>query len=144
MVQVHEKGRKMQSFRILTVFVAALLGAGLSSAQTSVLVSQGQILAFAGLDGTPAGDLAPGLTMGERFGGGSGPNPGVIDDSGRVLFRAQLVDNAGVQFPSAQAYLSRAYYLGDSRGNLTLVLRGGDPELTGTIPGASLRAAGAF
>ena len=63
----------MQSLRILTVFVAVLLGAGLSSAQ-SLLASQGQTIAFSGLDNTPTGDVAPGLLLGERFGGGSGPN----------------------------------------------------------------------
>ena len=65
----------------------------------------------------------------------------MIDDSGRVLFRAQLVDSAGVQFPAAQGYLSRGYFLGDSRGNLVKVLRGGDPEPSGTIPGATLQTA---
>ena len=107
----------MQSFRILTVFVAVLLGAGLSSAQQSLLVAQGQVLAFAGADTTPAGDVAPGLMLGERFGGASGPSAGAMDDAGRVLFRAQLVDSAGLAFPTAQSYTDRAYFLGDSRGN---------------------------
>jgi hypothetical protein len=130
----------MQSFRIATVFVAVLLSAGLTSAQ-SLIVSQGQTIAFSGLDGTPDGDVAPGLSMGERFGGPNGPNPAAIDDSGRVLFRAQLVDSAGVAYPSALQHLSRGYFLGDSRGNLVKVLRGGDPEPSGTIPGATITTA---
>ena len=56
-----------------------------------------------------------------------------------MLFRAQLVNSAGVAYPSAQQYLSRGYFLGDSRGNLVKVLRGGDPEPSGTIPGATLQ-----
>jgi hypothetical protein len=129
----------MQSFRITTVLVAVLLGTGLSFAQTSLLASQGQTIAFSGADTTITGDLAPGLLLGERFGGNSGPNSGVIDDAGRVLFRAQIVDAAGVQFTGTQAYLSRGYFLGDSRGNLVKVLRGGDPEPSGTIPGATIQ-----
>jgi hypothetical protein len=131
----------MQSLRIASVLVAAMLGTGLLSAQQSLIVSQGQIIAFSGLDGTTDGDLAPGLLLGERFGGGPGPNPGAIDDSGRVLFRAQLVTSAGAGYPSAQSYLSRGYFLGDSRGNLVKVFRGGDPEPSGTIPGATLQTA---
>jgi hypothetical protein len=129
----------MQSLRIATVLVAATLGSGLLSAQQSLIVSQGQTIAFCGFEGTTDGDLAPGLSMGERFGGNSGPNPGAIDDSGRVLFRAQLVNSAGIGYSGTQGYLSRAYYLGDSRGNLALVLRGGDPEPSGTIPAATLQ-----
>jgi hypothetical protein len=129
----------MQSLRIATVLAAVTLATGLLSAQQSLLVSQGQTIAFSGADGTPAGDVAPGLSMGERFGGSSGPNSGVIDDAGRVLFRAQLVSSAGMGFPSSQGYLSRGYFLGDSRGNLVKVLRGGDPEPSGTIPGATLQ-----
>ena len=127
-----------QSFHISAVFVAVLLGTGLASAQ-SLIVSQGQVIAFSGQDATPTGDVAPGLSMGERFGGGSGPNSGAVDSSGRVLFRAQIVDSAGMQMPSGQDYLSRGYFLGDSRGNLVKVLRGGDPEPSGTIPGATLQ-----
>jgi hypothetical protein len=127
-----------QSFYVSVVFVAALLGAGLAPAQ-SLLVSQGQVIAYSGAAGTPDGDVAPGLSMGERFGGSSGPNSGVIDDSGRVLFRAQLVDSAGMPMPTGQDYLSRGYFLGDSRGNLVKVLRGGEPEPSGTIPGATLQ-----
>jgi hypothetical protein len=128
----------MQSFRILSVFVAVLLGAGLSSAQ-SLLVSQGQVIAFTGQDNTPTGDVAPGLLSGERFGGSSGPNSGVIDDSGRVFFRAQIADAAGVSIPG---HLGRGYWMGDSRGNLAKVLRGGDPEPSGTILGATIQTGG--
>ena len=66
----------------------------------------------------------------------------MIDDSGRVLFRAQIVDAAGVQFTGTQGYLSRGYFLGDSRGNLVKVLRGGDPEPSGSIPGATITTGG--
>ena len=131
----------MQSLRIATVLVGVILGTGLASAQQSLLVSQGQTIAFSGVDGTTDGDLAPGLVLGERFGGGPGPNSGAIDDAGRVLFRAQLVTSTGAGYPSAQGCLSRGYFLGDSRGNLVKVLRGGDPEPSGSIPGATLQTA---
>src|SRR5436190_10106406 len=78
------QGQPMQSSRISVMLVAAVLGAGLVSAQQSLLVSQGQVISFSAVAGTPDGDLAPGLSMGERFGGYFGPNSGPIDDAGRV------------------------------------------------------------
>ena len=36
------------------------------------------------------------------------------------------------------AYLQRAYFYGDSKGTLVSILRGGDPEPSGTIPNAIL------
>src|SRR5262245_20647009 len=128
----------MQFFKFSGVFVAVLLAGGLVSAQ-SLLVSQGQVIAFSGASGTTVGDPVPGLSMGELFGGSSGPSSGDIDDAGRVLFRAQIVDSAGLPPPTGSDYLSRGYFLGDSRGNLVKMLRGGDPEPSGTIPGATLQ-----
>jgi len=129
----------MKSLRISTAIIAVLLSAGLAPAQ-SLIASQGQTISFHGADNTPTGDVAPGLPNGERFGGNSGPNAGVIDDSGRVFFRGQIVDASGAQFTGSLAHLSRGYFLGDNRGNLSLVLRGGDPEPSGAINGTTLQS----
>lgn len=128
----------MRSFSVLALLAAVLTGPGLPG-QQSLLVSQGQVLSFSGANGTPTGDPVPGLSNGELFGGTSGSDNAVIDDNGNIFFRAQIVDSAGVAYPTAQAALGRGYFWGDSRGNLVKVLRGGDPEPSGTIPAAILQ-----
>jgi hypothetical protein len=130
----------MRSYPVILALAAIVLGGGILAAQQSLVQFQGQVLLYSGANNTTNGDLAPGLPGGERFGGNSGPDNGVIADDGSVLFRAQVVDSLGVAYPTAQAYLGRAYYYGDSRGNLVKVLRGGDPEPSGTIPGATLQS----
>jgi hypothetical protein len=126
--------QNMQASRIVVVLVALGLG-GVPAIAQSLLVTQGQVIAYSGPDGTVEGDLAPGLTMGERFGGGSGPTAAAIDDAGNMLWRAQLVNSMGVGYSGIQAHLGRGLWVGDARGSLVKVVRGGDPEPSGTLTG---------
>jgi hypothetical protein len=116
------------------ILVASICASGLF-AQQSLIPFQGQVVAYApnAIDsGLGLGDLAPGCG-GDRFSGLGLLNP-VIDGSGRILFRGRLVSNTGATLtPTA---LQFAYFQGDSRGNLIKILRGGDPEPSGTIPNA--------
>jgi hypothetical protein len=115
--------------------LVALLGCGLVNAQQSLVQSQGQVIFFSGSStGTVDGDLAPNCG-GDRFGGGA-QNLAVIGEDGKAFFQAQLVSNTGTVL--APANIQRAYFYGDSRGNLVKILRGGDPEPSGTIPNAIL------
>ena len=124
----------MRSFSIVLSLVA-VLGCGLVNAQQSLVQSQGQVIFFSGAStGTVDGDLAPGCG-GDRFGGGA-QNSAVIGEDGKAFFQAQLVSNTGTVL--APANIQRAYFYGDSRGNLVKILRGGDPEPSGQIPGAIL------
>ena len=116
-----------------------LLGSGLVTAQQSLLKSQGRVLAFGGANNTAEGDLVPGYTFGEHFGGPNGFDAPVIAEDGRVFFRGQIVDASGVAYPTAQLYFSRAYFQGDSRANLAPVLRGGDADPSNAIPLATLQ-----
>ncbi|MBM3990757.1 MAG: hypothetical protein FJ298_07080 [Planctomycetes bacterium] len=77
------------------------------------------------------GDVAPGLG-GEVFGGTGTFDSGVIADDGRIFFRGRLTGGTTV------ATNERAYYIGTNRSSLSLVLRSGAPEPTGTVPGATM------
>ena len=128
----------MRSF-LCSVALATTLVAPFAGAQQSLVQSQGQILYLSGPSNSLTdGDVAPGLMTGERFGGG-GQDNAVVDGNGNAFFRARLVSNAGTVL--APVYLQYAYYYGSSRNNLQLVLRGGDPEPSGTVPNAILSTA---
>lgn len=121
--------------RSWSCFVMVLL-AGIASAQQSLVQAQGQVLYFSGSStGSGDGDVAPGMAAAEKF-GGSSQDSAVVDDDGRAFFRARLVSNTGTTL--SPAYLQYAYFYGDSKGNLVKVLRGGDPDPSGTIPNAIL------
>lgn len=125
---------------LCTVALAATLNTPFAAAQQSLVQSQGQILYFSGPIQSPIdGDVAPGSPFFlERF-GGSYQFDAVVDGSGNAFFLARLVSNAGgVLTPT---YLQSAYYYGSNRDNLTLLMRGGDPEPSGTIPNAVLSTA---
>lgn len=111
--------------RAAILAAAALLG-GLASAQ-SLITTSANIIAT-------NGDLAPGLG-GETFNGSSTFDTGSVTDSGSVFFRGRLVGGTTV------TTTERAYYYGSTRAGLQLVLRAGDPEPTGTVPGATLNTA---
>lgn len=61
----------------------------------------------------------------------------VLDESGKVLFRARFVDSNG----STNAFNDRAYFYGSTRANLKMVIRGGD-QAPGLPAGFQLRTAG--
>jgi hypothetical protein len=94
----------------------------------SVLVQQGEVIAA-------TGDVVPGLVLGETFGNSSTFDTGVIDDSGKVLFRGRFIGG------SVTSLSDRALFYGSNRANLQLVVRAGDPEPSGTVPGATLNSA---
>jgi hypothetical protein len=120
---------------LMLVLVAALVPTTVLAQQT-LIQAQGQVIYFSGSStGLTDGDLAPGVSLGERFGGG-GQDNAVIADDGNMLFRAQMVSNTGTTL--TPAYLQRAYFYGDTKANLSLLMRGGDPEPSGTIPAAIL------
>ena len=85
----------MRSISCVFAFIVAAVGTTSLVAQQTLIQSQGQVIYYSGssLDLT-GGDLAPGMPAGERFGGG-GQDPAIIDENGNVLFRAQMVSNAG-------------------------------------------------
>ena len=113
--------------------IAPALAAGLASAflaptggaQSSLLTFHGQVIAT-------TGDAVPGLTNGEIFGGSSTFGSAVISDDGKALFRGRFTG------PTVTSIDDRAYFWGDSRSGLELIIRGGDAEPSGTIPGATL------
>jgi hypothetical protein len=111
--------------RAAILAAAAALG-GFASAQ-SLISTSANIIAT-------NGDLAPGLG-GETFNGSSTFDTGSVTDNGTVFFRGRLVGGTTV------TTTERAYFYGSTRANLQLVLRSGDPEPTGTIPGATLNSA---
>lgn len=109
--------------------VLPLIGIGATSALGQSL------LPFNGRSIVSTGDAVPGLLLGEVFGGTSTFDNAVITDDGRIFFRGRFT--GGVTTPLND----RALFFGDSLGNLSIVLRSGDPEPTGTIPGATLNTA---
>jgi hypothetical protein len=126
----------MRSSSLAFAFIVAAVGTTSLVAQQTLIQSQGQVIYFSGSStGLTDGDLAPGMPAGERFGGG-GQDAAMIDENGKVLFRAQMLSNAGTAL--SPAYLQRAYFYGDSKSSLASILRGGDPEPSGTIPNAIL------
>lgn len=121
---------------VCTIALAAALTAPFAAAQQNLVQAQGQILYLSGpSNGLMDGDLAPGLLGGVRFGGG-GQDNAVVDGNGNAFFRARLLSNTGMTL--APVYLQYAYYYGSDRNNLSLVLRGGDPEPSGTVLNAIL------
>jgi hypothetical protein len=126
--------------RSSSVFFVALLSlcAAVAPAQ-SLLVSQGQVISFSGANNTTTGDLVP-SAAGEVFGGTAGYDSAVMSDDGHCLFRAQILQSTGAPYVSPNLYLSRGLYYGDSRGNVIKILRGGDPEPSGTIAGATVQS----
>jgi len=116
---------------------ALLVLAGLAgSAQAQGLVTtKGTIVAYVG-DAVPDANGTP--ISGLTFGGSSAlaDNP-VLDESGRILFRARLIDNPLTLTPINE----RAYFYGSSRSDLRLVVQGGD-QAPGMAPGVLLRTAG--
>ena len=115
------------ALRRLSIAVAAAALCPAAALAQSLVVTHGSVIAT-------NGDVAPGLA-GEVFNGSSTFDSGVLADDGRVFFRGRLTGGATV--PTNE----RAYFLGSSRSNLALVLRAGDAEPTGTVPGATMNTA---
>jgi hypothetical protein len=126
------------AFLVVVLAATALVSASLE-AQQSLLVSQGRVIAFCGANGTVDGDLVPGLSAGELFGGPNGFDSPMIGEDGSVFFRGQIVDAFGGTFPTGQVAYSRGYFQGASRAGLVKVLRGGDLDPSNSIPGATLQ-----
>jgi hypothetical protein len=76
------------------------------------------------------GDPVPGAPLGQTFGGASTFDTGVLADDGSIFFRGRIL---GGTVPT-----ERALFYGSTRAGLQMVVRGGDPEPSGTIPGATL------
>ena len=76
------------------------------------------------------GDAVPGAPVGQTFGGTSVLDTGVLADDGSIFFRGRIL---GGTIPT-----ERALFYGSTRAGLQMVVRGGDPEPSGTIPGATL------
>lgn len=125
--------------RLSSKFLPALFAVCALAPAQSLLVSQGQIISFSGANNTLTGDLVPSAS-GEVFGGTSGFDNAVMSDDGKCLFRAQILQSSGAPYVSPNLYLSRGLYFGDSRGNVVKVVRGGDPEPSGTIPNATVQS----
>jgi hypothetical protein len=130
----------MRSVTCIAILLAAAFAAGAVIGQQSLIQSQGQVLVYSGQSGMATGDPVPGSGAGELF-GGAGLDSAVIDDAGNALFRASIVDSLGAAYVSPQAGLGKGYFYGNSRTGLVKVLRGHDPELSGTIPNAILSTA---
>jgi hypothetical protein len=117
-----------------TLAVAAGIAALAAGAEAQGLLStQGVLVAT---DGDPAPDSAGLPIPGVTFGGAGALGDGcVLDESGRVLFRARLT--GGTQTATTE----RAYFYGASRADLRLVVRGGD-QAPGMPAGIVLGTAG--
>jgi len=76
------------------------------------------------------GDPVPGGAGGEAFGGSSTFDAGALADNGKIFFRGRIL---GGTTPT-----ERAYFWGDTRAGLQMVIRAGDPEPSGTLPGVTL------
>ena len=120
--------KHMQSIQRRAAAILAVAGglSGLASAQ-SLAVTNGVVLAT-------DTDLAPGCG-GATFGGSFFTDAMSTGLGGNVLFRGRLT-GAGVA-----PIKERAYFYGSTRAGLTLVMRGNDPEPSGTIPFATLNSA---
>ncbi len=115
----------MHSPRIAAI---ALLAFAVSSATAqSLLVAKGQVVAS-------DGDLVPSIP-GATLTASSAVETPSLDLNGNMLFRARMAVNAGLGISTAN---DRLLYYGRTANDLVVVARGGDPEPTGTIPGAIL------
>ncbi len=108
-----------------SIVAVATLFVGSAAVAQGLLPFQQQVIAT-------NGDLVPGTSMGEVFGGSSTFDLIAVDDDGNGLFRGRFTGG------TASATTDRAYFYGSSRSNLVMVIRSGDPEPTGSIPGATL------
>jgi len=116
-----------QTQRIALAAAASLIGGAFAHAQSLISSPATTIVASSGV----GGDAVPGLP-GVSFGGSGDFDGPVIDDAGRMWFRARLV-GTGV----TTNVNDRAYFVGTSRFDLTMVLRGQDaaPGLPGLTLG---------
>ncbi len=105
------------------LFAAAWLATGAGAFGQSLFSTSANIIAT-------NGDAIPGGAVGETFGGSSTFDTGVLADDGKIFFRGRIL---GSTVPT-----ERAYFWGDSRTGLQMVVRGGDPEPSGTLPGVTL------
>jgi hypothetical protein len=106
----------------------ALLSVAVSSATAqSLLVTNGQVVAS---DGDAVAAI-PGAALAAS----SAVESPALDLNGNLLFRAAMATNTTLGITTAN---HRLLYYGRTASDLTLVARGGDPEPTGTIPGAIL------
>jgi len=108
--------------RAVSLAAALLVLSGSTAFGQSLFSTSANVIAV-------SGDTAPG-TGGLTFGGSSAFDSGVLADDGSVLFRGRIL---GGTIPT-----ERALFYGSTRAGLQMVVRGGDPEPSGTIPGATL------
>lgn len=109
----------------------ALLAIAASTATAqSLLTTNGQIVAS---DGDTVAAI-PGATLAAA----SGVDSPAVDLNGNLLFRATLATNTALGITAVN---NRILYYGRTANDLVLIARGGDPEPSGTIPGAVLGTA---
>jgi hypothetical protein len=109
--------------QIATPVLIALAAA--TAAAQSYLPTQGQVVAA-------NGDNAPGLS-GVTIGGTLGIDTPSMDLNGNMVFRAGLGGSVGTTD-------NRALFYGRTADDLIILARAGDPEPSGTIPGATLNS----
>ena len=114
--------------RAVSLAAALLVLSGSTAFGQSLIATSANVLAA-------DGDSLPGLAGGETIGGTSSLDSAVIDASGVVLFRARMVGG------SATATTDRVYLSGTTRSNLQILARSGDAEVSGTLPGVTMRTA---
>lgn len=117
--------------RSFALLVAGLAGLASGASAQGLITSNGTVVAWVG-DAVPdsTGTPIPHLTFGSTL------DDCVIDGSGNVLFRAQVVDSG----TPVTGINDRAILFGSSRSTLKLVVRGGD-QAPGMAPGVLLRTA---
>ena len=104
--------------------VGVALAITVPGAAQSLLQLSGQVL-------LADGGAIPGVPGAVAGGVGTVDSP-VVDLAGRVLFRARFTG------PVTNEVDDRAYFVGFANGDLRMLLRGNDPDPSGTWPGATL------
>ncbi|MCY2958909.1 MAG: hypothetical protein NTY35_01995 [Planctomycetota bacterium] len=103
-----------------------LASLSLGAKAQGLIASQGEVLGY-------VGQQVPGLPAGVLYGGSGGFDSAVVDDAGRVLFRARF------QGTGVLATNDRAYFYGSSLSSLALYIRSGDGAPG--LPGITLNTA---
>lgn len=113
-----------RNFRVAFMASIAILASAPGVFAQSLATFEPEVVSAAGLP-------VPGIP-GMSFGLGTMTSPPIVQDDGRVLFHAKVFGAGTVANVS-----DRVLFYGD-RGALVKVLQWGDPEPTGTIPGATI------
>lgn len=122
---------RSQHISRLSLVAASVAASSSLLAAQGLIVSQGVVVATSS-DPVPdsAGMPIPNVTFGNTI------DDCVLDESGSIAFRAQLVDSV----TPVTGINDRAIFYGSSRATLKMVARGGD-QAPGAAPGVLLRSA---